>query len=103
MKKIINSPSFAWFRKAFLKKILKTIIKGKTGFCCLVTSWHSWFICWKDLKEVQENLHSEHIALRIKVGHRFNCNEVWFDEPSDRILFLQECLMKFKEKNKGEL
>lgn len=89
---IINSFLFERFRKSFLKRILKDITLNKTKFCCLVWSYHRIFICWKDLKEVKENMSSKYLIESIN----YDCSEVWFWFKEDRISFLKECLSKFK-------
>lgn len=97
MKRIINSDIMSWFRKSFLTKIRKEIFKHYGyGYCCHVNSWHKTFICWKDLKEVQENLDSEYIIDYIKKDKLFTCSNAWFRNPNDRLNFLDECLNKFK-------
>lgn len=83
----------SWFRKGFLTKIRKEIFDlNGYGYCCHVNSWHKIFICWKDLKEVKENLDSKYIKEYIF----YNCSNVWFRTYDDRIAFLDECLNKFK-------
>lgn len=95
MKKIINSPKMWWFRKSFLKTIHKQIKTGRRDYCCLVKSWHSWFICWKDLKEVQENIGSCHLADHVKNNYENqNCRNVWFYNKFARVSFLEECITR---------
>lgn len=97
MKKIINSPYMTWFRKSFLNRIHKEISTDKEMYCCLVKSWHSWFICWKDLKEVNENLTSKQIIQFLRTyGYELNCTKIWFDSKTERLAFLQECIDKCK-------
>lgn len=96
MKTLINSDMMSWFRKSFLTKIKKDILEGKNRYCCLVESWHTYFICWKDLKEVKENLDSEYIISFIKNYNLLNSSEVWFNTNRDRLDFLDQCLAKFK-------
>lgn len=97
MKRIINSDRMSWFRKSFLTKIEKEILIYKYRYCCHVKSWHSIFICWKDLKEVQENLDSKYIIDHIKNENYFDCSNVWFYSRTHRLNFLDECLAKFKK------
>lgn len=96
MKRIINSDRMSWFRKSFLIKIRNEIFNRDRYYCCHVKSWHSKFICWKDLKEVQENLNSEYIKFYIKEEKLYDCSEVWFRSDNDRLNFLDECIAKFK-------
>lgn len=97
MKNLINSPSFTWFRKSYLKKIHRLIKSEKVNYCCHVSSWHGLFICWKDLKEVQENLGSEMIEPIVRVSNDLNCSTCWFYSKNNRVAFLEECLMAFKK------
>lgn len=96
MKKLINSSRMSWFRKSFLINIRKEIFNDDRYYCCHVDSWHSKFICWKDLKEVQENLNSEYIKFYVKEEKLYNCSEVWFYNKTKRLNFLDECIAKFK-------
>ena len=84
-----------WFRKSFLKRIYKRIKSEKVDYCCLVWSWHSVFICWKDLKEVQDNITSHYISEHVR-GNKDNrnCRNVWFYTKGDRLGFLNECITK---------
>jgi hypothetical protein len=97
MKRIINSDRMSWFRKSFLTKIRKEIFIKKYEYCCHVKSWHTIFICWKDLKEVKENLNSKYIKEYIKEDKYYTCSEIWFRTHNDRLNFLDECLAKFKK------
>jgi len=90
MKKIINSKYFKRFRRSFLKVILHEIESDKERFCCHVITWYRAFICWKDLKEVQENLNSEHLW----INKDYSCDSVWFFNKQQRISFLKECISK---------
>ena len=90
MKKIINSKYFKRFRRSFLKTILHRIESHKDKFCCHIITWHRAFICWKDLKEVQENLNSKHLWL----NENYSCKNVWFITREERIAFLKECISK---------
>ena len=92
MKKIINSKYFKRFRKSFLKTILDKIENYEDKFCCHVFTWHRLFICWKDLKEVQENLNSEYIWK--STSDSYSCNNVWFIGRENRMAFLKECISK---------
>lgn len=91
MKKIINSRYFKWFRKGFLRKIYIDILHEDANFCCYVRSWHRIFICWKDLKEVKENMDSVYKDLDHKV-----CVAPWFSSKENRIKFIAECLIKLR-------
>lgn len=87
-----------WFRKSFLLKIQRDIIFGKKHHCCNVNTWHRLFICWKDLKEVKENMQSNYLKIVIKNNYAFhNCDYSWFYDKSDRLSFLQECVIKFND------
>lgn len=98
IKQMINSYYFKWFRKSFLNKIYNTIEHGNTtDYCCNVKSWHTLFICWKDLKEVKENMNSDALSEFIKKNiSKQDCSFVWFPTRKDRLKFLKECLDKFK-------
>lgn len=91
MKKIINSKNFTWFRRSFLEKIRRDIENKKSNYCCNVRSWHRIFICWKDLKEVQDNRDS-----LMLLDFYFSCNRAWFENRYNRIKFLDECIEKTK-------
>lgn len=97
MKALINSRLFKPFRKSFLKKIRKEVTDNNSlvNFCCLVKSWHTIFICWKDLKEVKENMKSKYL-----VPPPYRCDLPWFQNRNDRISFIDECLLKFENDNK---
>ncbi len=89
-----------WFRKSFLKKIYKNISTDKDRFCCKVNSWHTFFISFKDLKEVKENQKSDFIKSYFNgLDLPLKCYRVWFISKSDRIDFLQECINKLETKN----
>lgn len=93
MKEFINSNYMKWFRKLFLKYLIKKVIFSKRSYyLCLHTTIYSLFICWKDLKEVQNNLNSKYIKTYIKESEVYNCSVVWFDSNIERHLFLRECL-----------
>lgn len=95
MKKIINSKYFKWFRKNYLNRIYSDIILNKAKYCCVVYSWHSFFICWKDLKEVKDNMNSVFLRKEIRDNISFqNCVNSWFWHKTERINFLKECLNK---------
>ena len=97
MKALINLRLFKPFRKIFLERIRKDILhKDNVNFCCHVKSWHSIFICWKDLKEVKENMNSKYLS----VGLPYNCDFSWFTNRNSRISFLDECLLKFENNGK---
>ena len=92
MKKFINSEKLKWFRQSLLEKIRKNVLEDKDRFCCNVRCWESVFICWKDLKEVEENLSSKYI--RDLQNWSLDCRHVWFDSKEDRLAFLKECISK---------
>ena len=89
-----------WFRKLFLnyllKKVNKHINNNEHYFLCLNLSIYRLFICWKDLKEVQNNLNSKYIKNHIKESEVYYCSVVWFDSNIKRHLFLRECLELIK-------
>lgn len=98
MKKLINSDRMAWFRKRFLKKIYIAILSNSSGYCCRVKPWESIFICWKDLKEVKENMNSDQLIKDINGDFtNYTCENAWFWCKEFRLLFLEECLSKFKK------
>lgn len=86
-----------WFRRLYILDLISKVEK-KGGrydediFLCLQYSIYSLFICWKELKEVQDNLDSEHIYSDIRCYELFNCDNVWFHSNRQRIAFLKECL-----------
>jgi len=84
------------FRKSYLEEIHRQISSGKERVCCMVKCKQSVFICWKDLKEVQDNMDSEFLRIWIRQDKREqNCSRVWFVYTSHRLEFLKECLDKF--------
>lgn len=96
MKALINTKVFKLFRKSFLERIRQNIFATKENYCCAVFSWHRFFICWKNLKEVKENMHSKFLIER----ENYDCKGVWFINRHDRINFLTECLLKFENNEK---
>lgn len=96
MKKLINSKFGKAFRKSYLKAIRKQIITNKEIYCCNVITWHRIFICWKDLKEVKENMNSEHLRTRMLKPTVWTCVYSWFFTKESRVKFLNECIDKFK-------
>ena len=102
MKTLINSKYMKWFRKLFLLHLYNELSihmerYGKPMFLCQVKCIYGIFISWIDLKEVRDNLDSSYILNSVKQLDSFpNKNIVWFDRNIDRLLFLGECLNKFK-------
>ena len=102
MKKFINSKYMKWFRKLFLLHLYNELSihmerYGKPMFLCHVKCIYGIFISWMDLKEVRDNLDSSYILNSVKQLDSYpNKNIVWFDRNIDRLLFLGECLNKFK-------
>ena len=102
MKKLINSKYMKWFRKLFLLYLYNNLsvhmeIYSKPMFLCQVKCIYGIFISWIDLKEVRDNLDSSYILHSVKSLDSFpNKYIVWFDRNIDRLLFLGECLDKFK-------
>ena len=102
MKKLINSKYMKWFRKLFLQYLYNELcihieIYSKPMFLCNVKCIYGIFISWMDLKEVRDNLDSSYILNSAKQLDSFpNKYIVWFDKNTDRLLFLGECLNKFK-------
>lgn len=100
---IINSKFGIRFRLSFLKRIHKEISNNKQYYCCAVNSWHSYFICWKDIREVQDNLNSNKICKIARehiTGQKliFNCSFSWFDNKYNRILFLIKVISDIEKK-----
>lgn len=100
-RRIINSILFKNFRKRYLQNLLKQVEESRSvtpTFLCNLRIKESKIICWMELKEVQNNLNSiyllHHKMYLIKKG----CQAVWFNNDSDRIKFLKECLQKFDRK-----
>ena len=102
MKKLINSKYMKWFRKLFLQYLYNKLcihIKtySKPMFLCKVKCIYGILISWTDLKEVRDNIDSSYILRPVKRFNTFpNKDIVWFDRNTDRLLFLGECLDKFK-------
>ena len=102
MKKLINSKYMKWFRKLFLQYLYNELCLhmetcSKPMFLCNVECICGMFISWTDLKEVRDNLDSSYILNSVKQLDSFpNKDIVWFDRNTDRLLFLEECLDKFK-------
>ena len=102
MKKLINSKYMKWFRRLFLLYLYNELSihmerYGKPMFLCSVNCIYGIFIAWIDLKEVRDNLDSSYILNYAKQLDAFpNKGIVWFDRNIDRLLFLAECLNKFK-------
>ena len=102
MKKLINSKYMKWFRKLFLLYLYNELsihmeTYSKHMFLCHVKCIYGIFISWMDLKEVRDNLDSSYILDYVKKVDEFPCNQmVWFDRNIDRLLFLGQCLYKFK-------
>ena len=102
MKKLINSKYMKWFRKLFLLHLYNELSVhmreySKPMFLCNVKCICGIFISWIDLKEVRDNLYSSYILNSVKQLDSYpNKNIVWFDRNIDRLLFLEECLNKFK-------
>ena len=102
MKTLINSKYMKWFRKLFLLHLYNELSihmerYGKPMFLCQVKCIYGIFISWMDLKEVRDNLDSSYISRSVKQFNTFpNKDIIWFDRNIDRLLFLGECLDKFK-------
>ena len=102
MKKFINSKYMKWFKKLFLLHLYNELSihmerYGKPMFLCQVKCIYGIFISWIDLKEVRDNLDSSYISRSVKRIDTFPTEYiVWFDRNIDRLLFLGECLDKFK-------
>ena len=102
MKIFINSKYMKWFRKLFLLHLYNKLSVhmekyGKPMFLCQEHCIYGIFISWIDLKEVRDNLDSSYISRSVKRIDTFPTEYiVWFDRNIDRLLFLEECLDKFK-------
>ena len=102
MKKLINSKYMKWFRKLFLLHLYNELSihmerYGKPMYLCQVKCIYGIFISWIDLKEVRDNLDSSYILRYVKRIDTFPTEDIaWFDRNIDRLLFLKECLNKFK-------
>ena len=102
MKKLINSKYMKWFRKLFLLHLYNKLsahmeIYSKPMFLCQEHCIYGTFISWMDLKEVRDNLDSSYISRSVKRFNTFPNKDIfWFDRNIDRLLFLEECLDKFK-------
>ena len=102
MKKLINSKYMKWFRKLFLLHLYNKLsihmeISGRHMFLCQENCIYGIFISWMNLKEVRDNLDSSYILHSVKSLDSFpNKDIVWFDKNIYRLLFLGECLNKFK-------
>ena len=102
MKIFINSKYMKWFRKLFLLHLYNELSVhmreySKPMFLCQEHCIYGTFISWIDLKEVRDNLDSSYILHSVKSLDSFpNKGMVWFNRNIDRLLFLEECLNKFK-------
>ena len=102
MKKLINSKYMKWFRKLFLLYLYNELSVhmekySEPMFLCQEHCIYGTFISWMDLKEVRDNLDSSYLLYSVKSLDSFpNKYIVWFDRNIDRLLFLEECLNKFK-------
>ena len=102
MKKLINSKYMKWFRKLFLLHLYNELSVhmreySKPMLLCNVNCIYGIFISWMNLKEVRDNLDSSYILHSVKSLDSFPTEDmVWFDRNIDRLLFLEECLNKFK-------
>ena len=102
MKKFINSKYMKWFRKLFLLYLYNELSihmerYSKPMFLCQVKCIYGTFISWMDLKEVRDNLDSSYISRSVKQFDTFPTEDIgWFNRNIDRLLFLEECLDKFK-------
>ena len=102
MKKLINSKYMKWFRKLFLLHLYNELSVhmreySKPMFLCNVNCIYGIFISWMNLKEVRDNLDSSYILHSVKSLDSFPSKDiVWFDRNIYRLLFLGECLNKFK-------
>ena len=102
MKTFINSKYMKWFRRLFLQHLYNKLsiymeTYNKPMFLCQVKCIYGIFISWMDLKEVRDNLDSNYILRSVKRFNTFpNKHIVWFNRNIDRLLFLEECLNKFK-------
>ena len=93
MRILINSFLFRWFRRSFLKAIYKDINSGNNQFCCHVKSWHSKLICWKELREVQDELESTTLLCEdLRYIKDYGCRCWWFNSSQDRLQFIQDCI-----------
>lgn len=92
---LINSFLFKNYRKKLIEKLYFNISKEHYLYCCRIPI--SKFICWKDLKEVKENMYSEFLIYNIRKHIEYqHCGTVWFNNREGRLSFLNECLDKFK-------
>ena len=102
MKIFINSKYMKWFRKLFLLHLYNELSVhmreySKPMYLCQVKCIYGIFISWIDLKEVRDNLDSSYILRPVKQFNTFPSKDIiWFDRNIDRLLFLGECLNKFK-------
>jgi hypothetical protein len=98
-KQLIHSFWFKGYRKYILETILSNITNNNYEFCCHVIFKGQSFICWKDLKEVQETLQTTKTIITWKeyLRNNPNCATVWFEGREQRIAFLEECLEKFNK------
>ena len=102
MKVLINSKYMKQFRKLFLQHLYNELSihmekYGRPMFLCEVKCIYGIFISWIELKEVKDNLDSSYILRPVKQFYTFPSKDiVWFNRNIDRLLFLEECLNKFK-------
>lgn len=101
MKKFINSKYMKWFRWLFISYLYYKLyfhVKKYNDhmFLCRVDCIYGKFISWMDLKEVRDNLDSEHIQNCAREDNTFPSKDlIWFEGNKNRLLFLEECLNKF--------
>ena len=90
-----------WFRWLFISYLYYKLyfhVKKYNDhmFLCHVDCIYEKFISWMDLKEVRDNLDSEHIHNSAREDNAFPCKDlIWFEGNKNRLLFLEECLNKF--------
>ena len=93
----INSKFGKNIRREKKKKILDSLERRSFGYCCNIRHGYNLLICWKNLKEVKENMNSIHLASEIRNNRKLqNCGYSWFDSRECRIAFIKECLNKLK-------
>lgn len=96
-ERLINSRLGKPFRRSFLREISRQILIGEQIYCCHVHSWHSKLICWKYLKEVQENHNSDYLNFYVRNNSYLYCELCWFENRYDRLAFIRECINKLNK------
>lgn len=98
IKLYINSRFGKKIRKEILEKIHDSLEDRTNKFCCHVRHGYNLLICWKNLKEVKENMNSIQLDSEIRNDKKYQtCEHAWFSCRERRIAFIEECLNKLEQ------